>query len=104
MEENKSIKVFPDFENELKAIDSRLSIVPNPNPDREKLANIKLDGVDICPIPKDIIYENPDVNYGIVAPNGWKMRHKSRSEALGMVMAVLEEIKNPDGYDVFFNK
>ena len=51
--ENKQTKVFPDFENEIKAIDPRLSIVQNPN--RQEIANIKLDGVDVCPIPSTII-------------------------------------------------
>ena len=96
------MKVIPDFENELKEIDPRLSIVPNPN--REQLSNIKLDGVDICPIPRHEILEEPDPNYGIIADNGWKMKHKSRKEALAQVHDTLEKIKTPEGYEVFFDK
>ena len=40
------------------AIDPRLSIVQNPN--RQEIANIKLDGVDVCPIPSTIIFDTPN--------------------------------------------
>ena len=96
------MKVIPDFENELKVIDSRLAIVPNPN--REELANIKLEGVDICPIPRYEILEESDPSYVIVTPNGWKMRHKSRSEALAQVQDTLEKIKTEEGRALFFTK
>lgn len=96
------MKVIPDFENELKALDPRLSIIPNPN--RPELANIKLEGIDICPIPKEEIMEESDASYSIQAPNGWKMRHKSRAEALAQVKSTLESIKTKEGFESFFDK
>ena len=99
---NKSINVFPDFENELKDLDARLAIVKNPN--REGIANIKLDGIDVCPIPSGIIYDEPDPAYKIVAPNGWEMRHRSRTEALSVVHGILEQIKTPEGKELFYEK
>jgi hypothetical protein len=96
------MKTFPDFENELKAIDSRLTIIPNPN--RKGLANIKLEGRDVCPIPSEEIFDEPDEGYRITFPNGWEARHKSRLEALARVNSILELIKTPDGSDQFFGR
>lgn len=96
------MKVIPDFENELKAIDSRLSIIRNPN--RPQIANIKLEGRDICPIPAEEILDYSDEGYKITLPNGWEARHKSRPEALARVNSILEMIKNPDDADAFFGR
>ncbi len=89
-----------DFEIELKAIDPRLSIIPNQN--RPQLANIKLDGVDVCPIPAFEIRDQFDPSYTIELPNGSVRPHKSRAEALAMVQHILEVIKTPEGSDAFF--
>lgn len=97
---NNSMKTS-EFEKELKAIDERLAIVPNPN--RVGLSNIKLSGRDICPVPSDIIYEQSDPNYTYIFPNGMVARHKSKEEALTQVHQVLEYIKTEEGKDVFFN-
>ena len=91
-----------DFESELKAIDSRLTIVPNPN--REQISNIKLDGIDICPIPRYEIRDETDPSYKLVADNGWEMKHKSRKEALAQVLSTIEMIKTKDGYEAFFDR
>ncbi len=96
------MNVFPDFLNELKKIDDRLNIVINPN--RKGLANIKLQGRDICPIPSEEIFEEPDPGYTITMPNGWVGQHKSRSEALARVNSILELIKTDDGADQFFGR
>lgn len=96
------MKVIPDFENELKAIDSRLSIVQNPN--RKELCNIKIDGTDICPIPSGEIFDEPDKSYVVQAPNGWKMQHKSRREALAQVRDTIEKLKDPEFNNTFFDK
>ncbi len=96
------MKVFPDFENELKAIDPRLSIVRNPN--RPQLANIKLEGRDVCPIPAEEIFDKSDAGYKITLPNGWEVPHKSKEEALNRVNSILETIKNPDEADAFFGR
>ena len=100
--ENKITRVIPDFENELKAIDPRLSIIPNPN--RPQLANIKLDDTDICPIPRYEIRDEPDPTYTIELPNGTLARHKSKNEALALVSHTLGIINTKDGADNFFGR
>src|SRR5690348_16679052 len=99
--ENKITRVFPDFENELKAIDSRLSIVVNPN--RPKLCNIKLDGQDICPIPNYEIREHSDPGYVMELPNGMRP-HRSKEEAIALVKHTLEIIKDPETANAFFGR
>lgn len=89
------MRTFPDFEAELKAIDPRLTIVPNPN--YPKLANIKLDNIDVCPIPNGDIREESDPAYTIEFRNGFTVKHKSRKEALDTVNGVLEKIKTAEG-------
>ena len=91
-----------DFAEELMKLDPRISVVPNPN--RDKLSNIKLDGTDICPIPRYEIREERDVGYCWEAPNGTMLPHKSKSEALLMVKNTLEMIKNPEKADMFFGR
>jgi len=88
------------FREELKELDSRLSVIQNPN--RPQLCNIKLDGLDICPIPSGEIREEPDENYTMQMPNGWIIKHKSRREALALVNSVLEMIKTKEGQDNFY--
>lgn len=100
--ENKITRVFPDFENELKALDPRLSIVPNPN--RPKICNIKLDGTDVCPIPNYEIREYPDPTYTIEMPNGSMAKHRSKEEALALVKHTLGLIENPENADAFFGR
>lgn len=100
--ENKITRIFPDFENELKGIDSRLSIVPNPN--RPQICNIKLDGTDICPIPNYEIREFPDPAYTIELPNGSVTKHRSKEEAIALVKHILEQIKKPEYADAFFGR
>jgi hypothetical protein len=96
------MQVFPDFEKELKAIDPRLTIIRNPN--RPQIANIKLEGRDVCPIPAEEIFDQPDPGYKITLPNGWEAQHKSRPEALARVHSILDMIKNPDNADAFFGR
>lgn len=91
-----------EFQSELTAIDPRLVIVPNPN--RPKIANIKLDGVDICPIPAFEIRDLPDPTYTIELPNGMVRPHKSREEALAMVHHTLKIIQDPETADAFFGR
>lgn len=91
-----------DFETELKAIDSRLYIKPNNN--RPQIANIMLDGVDVCPIPAFEIRDEFDPSYTIELPNGMVRPHKSKAEALAMVHHILNAIKDPATADAFFNR
>lgn len=96
------MNVFPDFLNELKAIDERLNIVQNPN--RPQIANIKLEGRDVCPIPSSEIFDKPDPGYKVTLPNGWEAQHQCREGALARVNSVLELIKTQEGSDQFFGR
>ena len=89
-----------DFEKKLKELDSRLSIVENPN--RPGLSNIKLDGRDICPVPSGEIKEEADPTYFYTFPNGAQGRHKSQKEALAMVEHTIEFIKTDEGKATFY--
>lgn len=91
-----------EFAEELMKLDPRISVVPNPN--RDKLSNIKIDGTDVCPIPRYEIKENRDNGYCLELPNGTLVPHKSRTEALQMVNNILETIKTQDGADLFFGR
>lgn len=91
-----------DFAQELKEIDPRLSIVQNPN--RPLIANIKLDGTDVCPIPSQEIRDEPDSTYCIELPNGVMIPHKSRREALERVHHTLKLLENPENADAFFGR
>lgn len=94
------MKVFPDFQNELKAIDERLTIVQNPN--FPQMANIKLNGKDITPIPSDEIYDEDNPGYTMAFPNGMVVPHRSRPTALALVKDTIEKIKDRDYHDAFF--
>lgn len=94
------MKVIPDFELELKQIDPRLSIVLNAN--RPHIANIKLSGTDICPIPANEIKDEHDPSYRVELPNGSFAPHRSRSEAIALVKHTLGLIQNPDNASAFF--
>lgn len=104
------MKVIPDFENELKAIHRDLVIIPNPNrqpneENRHGISNIKLFGQDICPIPSEEIYDEPNDTYGYIFPRQIKMsRFKTRPEALAHVYHIIETIKTPEGSDAFMGK
>lgn len=89
-----------DFEKEIRKLDPRLSIIPNPN--RPGLANIKLDGRDVCPVPAEEIKDEADPNYTYVFPNGMMGRHNSRADALHKIQQVLDYIKTDEGREVFF--
>lgn len=91
-----------DFELELKKLHPDLSIVPNRN--NPGLSNIKFNGKDICPVPSDLIKEEPDPFYMYTFQNGMPARHKSRSEALAQVNHVLNLVKTEEGKDLFFDK
>lgn len=89
-----------DFEKELKEINPGLAIIPNPN--REGLSNIKLNGKDVCPVPADEIKEDPDPEYRYRFPNGMMARHNSRKEALAKVDAILKFVSTDEGKEIFY--
>ncbi len=91
-----------DFAEELKALDPRITIVPNPN--RDKISNIKIDGTDVCPIPRYEIREHRDPSYYIEMPNGMTVPHKSKEEALALVKHTLNVISTEEGANQFFGR
>lgn len=94
--------VFNDFADELTNIDPRLTVVKNPN--YPQLANIKLDGVNICAIPSGEIKDQIDHGYTIQFANGYVAKHKTRPEALAIVNNTLASILTPEGKEIFFSK
>jgi hypothetical protein len=100
--DNPITRVFPDFADEIMKIDPRLSVVPNPN--RPKIANIKLDGTDVCAIPAFEIREHRDAGYTIEMPNGTVMPHRSKEEAILLVQNTLKLLENPENADAFFGR
>lgn len=96
------MRVFSEFEEELRTLDPRLTIVKNPN--YPQLANIMLDGVNICAIPSGEIKEEVERSYNIQFPNGFIAPHRSRPQALSLVKNTLESILTPEGKEIFFSK
>jgi hypothetical protein len=90
-----------DYEKVLQKMDPRLTIVKNPN--REGLANVKLSGRDICPVPAEEIKDTPDPNYTYTFPNGMIARHNSIEDVTHKVNHTLEYIKTEEGKEVFFS-
>jgi hypothetical protein len=96
------MRTFPEFQDEVMKIDPRLTVERNPN--RPQIANIKLDGMDICPIPSHEIRDEHDPRYTLELPNGSVAPHRSRKEALIAIQATLDKIKTPEGADMFFGR
>ena len=96
------MQVFTTFQEELLKLDERLTVVKNPN--YPQLANIKLDGINICAIPSGEIKEEVDRSYTVTFTNGFVSKHRSRPEALAIVNSTLESIKTSDGKEIFYAK
>jgi hypothetical protein len=96
------MRVFPTFQEELLKIDSRITVVKNNN--YPQLANILLDGINVCAIPSGEIKEEVDPSYTIVFPNGFVSKHRSRPEALSVLNNILESLKTDEGREVFYAK
>lgn len=88
--------------DELKAIDQRIELVPNPN--RPGLSNIKINGVDVCPVPSDYMQDEHDPSYVYVFPNGMAGQMKTYTEAKEITLGVLNNLKNGDYARDFFDK
>ena len=103
-----------EFEQELKVISKDLSIRPNNVPKRvldmypdvNKLASILYCGSEVCAIPNDNIYDEPNGSYGIdLRGDGRFVKHRTRPEALQIVKDTLERIKNDKEFaDQFFGR
>lgn len=94
------MKVFNEFLDEVINLDPRLTIVANPN--YPQLANIKLDGINICAIPSGEIKDEPDPGYTVTFSNGFISKHRCRREAIDLIKNTLENIKTPEGREIFY--
>ena len=96
------MRVFDEFSTEIAQLYPRLSVVRNNN--YSQLANIMLDGINICAIPSGEIKEESDSGYTIEFANGFISKHRSRPEALALVNNTIEMIETPEGRDIFYSK
>lgn len=82
-----------EMEQELKEIDSRLSVVENPN--RPGLSNIFFMGknFDLPAISTHLITDEIDNSNRYEFPNGWSQRHHTRPEIIEKVKLFLSNFK-----------
>lgn len=89
------------LEEELKAIDPRLMIVPNNN--RPGASNVHLNGVDICTWVNSFEIQDehtPDYCYKL---NDQPIPFKTRDEIIEVVKMVLEKAKDPKVAEELFD-
>lgn len=96
------MRTFPEFQEELLKLDSRITVIRNPN--YPQLANIMLDNINVCAIPSGEIREETDAKYSIEFSNGFVSKHRSRPEALALINNTLEMIKTNEGREIFYAK
>jgi hypothetical protein len=95
------MKVIPDFENELKKIDSNFSIKVNPN--YPEMAGVYWKHLYICGLPSGEIYD--DVKSLYVNTAG--LVHRTRPQVLAIVSDYIRRIKGEEGFfegEVSFNE
>jgi len=104
-----------DFENELRQkFSPDISIRPNNPPkkvaemfpDTLKLASVTYQGVELCTLPSEEIFDEKNGNYGVdLRQDGRFIPHRTRPEVLGIVRDKLDMIKNNKDYaDSFFGR
>lgn len=85
------------FAEELKKINSDLTVLSSPTPG---LAGIYWKGEYLLAIPDHNIYETPNDEYACDLPNGMRVRHRTRPEALAIIKQRIYQILNdPDYHD-----
>lgn len=88
-----------DFEQELQQIDSRFTVIPNP--DRPGLSNIFFEGknYDLPVISSNDIRDEADPAYQYEFPNGMRSRFWSKGEIVGRIEDFLKKVEgNRDLY------
>lgn len=85
---------------ELKEINPSFELVPNPN--RPGLSNIKLNGVDVLPVPAEQMQEIHTPDYIYVFPNGMSGEMKTYTEAKEVCLKLLETLKDKDVAETFY--
>lgn len=89
-----------DLLNELKLVDERVELVPNPN--RPGLSNFKIQGRDLCPVPSGYLQTEKSPDYIYTFPNGWTAPHKTYAEAKGICESILTRLKDSEFNRDFF--
>lgn len=101
--ETKTSMKIPDFEQELKQLDSDLEIRIN-----EKLpvlAGVYYKGEFLCACPPSYINEDRLESYGAELPNGTFAIHRSRPEIIAIVEGMLSRFKTDKDYaDAFLGR
>ena len=104
-----------NFEKELQEkFSPDLSIRPNNPPkrvvdiypDTVKLASVTYQGIEVCTIPNDEIFDEKNGNYGVdLRQDGRFVAHRTRPEALSIIKDKLDRLKNDKDYaDSFFGR
>lgn len=78
-----------EFIEELKALDPRITVIPNPN--YPALVNVKILGQDVTPMPADRISDEPNPDHKMFFGDR-ESRHRSRAEVLSQVQNTLRFI------------
>ena len=88
------MKVIPDFENEIKLIDPRFSIVDNPN--FKGLKNVFFEGrnFDLPPVPADEIKDEHDPGYYFTFPGGRTAPFHSRASVRERLIKFIGDLDN----------
>lgn len=90
------------LEKELQEINPGVRIVENPN--RPGLANVMLNGMDICiGLPVGGLMEEHSPDYVYRMPNDMLLPFKTYGEAKEISTKTLEKLKNPEFASEFFD-
>jgi hypothetical protein len=81
-----------DFEKELQQKYPSIQILANPN--RPGLANVFLNGEDICPVPDGEIKDESDPTYFYEFPNGMMGRHNSKADVYAKLDAYIKWVES----------
>lgn len=67
------------------------------NPSRPGLANVFVNGEEVCPVPSEEIKEEPDNGYRYVFPNDMSARHNSIEDVYAKVEAHIKFSSTEEG-------
>lgn len=94
---------------ELQGIDNRIEIVPNNNRpaggfNRQGIANIKIAGVDVCPVPSEYLQTEVTHDYGYVFPNDMRGTFRTYEEAKETVVSYIKRLEDAEFSKEFFER
>ena len=69
------------------------------------IASITYQGIEICSIPSQEIYDEKNQGYGVdIRGDGHFVAHRTRPEAIQAVKDKLKQLENKDEADAFFGR